>query len=191
MIYSCSWPVYQIYAGMKVSADIWFFIYLFNCFTHISFDLQPNYTAIAEHCNLWRNFDDIQDSWASVESIIDYYGNNQDTIVPNAGPGHWNDPDMLIIGNFGLSYEQSKTQMAIWAILAAPLLMSVDLRTIRPEYKAILQNKKIIAVDQDPLGIQGRRIYKVSNKIYPCIDIPLKPITFIEQINYINNDNNE
>jgi alpha-N-acetylgalactosaminidase len=59
---------------------------------------------------------------------------------------------MLIIGNFGLSYEQSKTQMAIWAILAAPLLMSVDLRTIRPEYKAILQNRKIIAVDQDPLG---------------------------------------
>lgn len=67
----------------------------------------------------------------------------------------------LIIGNFGLSYEQSKTQMAIWSILAAPLLMSVDLRSIRPEYKAILQNRKIIAVDQDPLGIQGRRIYKV------------------------------
>ena len=67
----------------------------------------------------------------------------------------------LIIGNFGLSYEQCKTQMAMWAILAAPLLMSVDLRTIRPEYKAILQNRKIITVDQDPLGIQGRRIYKV------------------------------
>lgn len=137
MVYSCSWPVYQIYAG-----------------------LQPNFTSIIEHCNLWRNFDDIQDSWASVESIIDYYGNHQDVIVPNAGPGHWNDPDMLIIGNFGLSYEQSKTQFAIWAILAAPLLMSVDLRTIRPEYKAILQNRKIIEVDQDILGIQGRRIYK-------------------------------
>lgn len=70
----------------------------------------------------------------------------------------------LIIGNFGLSYEQSKTQMALWAIMAAPLLMSVDLRTIRPEYKAILQNKKIIAVDQDPMGIQGRRIYKVHGR---------------------------
>lgn len=110
---------------------------------------------------MWRNYNDIQDSWSSLETIIDYYGDNQDSIVPNAGPGHWNDPDMLIVGNFGLSYEQSKTQMALWAILAAPLLMSVDLRTIRPEYKAILQNKKIIAVDQDPLGIQGRRIYKV------------------------------
>nr|CAD7200120.1 unnamed protein product [Timema douglasi] len=143
MVYSCSWPVYQIYAGMA-----------------------PNFTSIIQHCNLWRNFDDIQDTWVSVESIIDYYGNNQDTIVPNAGPGHWNDPDMLIIGNFGLSYEQSKTQMALWAILAAPLLMSVDLRTIRPEYKAILQNKKIIAVDQDPLGYQGRRIYKVKTFIH-------------------------
>lgn len=51
--------------------------------------------------------------------------------------------------------------MAMWAIFAAPLLMSVDLRTIRPDYKAILQNRKIIAVNQDRLGIQGRRIYKV------------------------------
>ncbi|XP_039295186.1 alpha-N-acetylgalactosaminidase [Nilaparvata lugens] len=149
MVYSCSWPVYQIYAGT-----------------------QPNFTKIIENCNLWRNFDDIQDSWASLESIIDYYGNNQDNIIPNAGPGHWNDPDMLIIGNFGLSYEQSKVQMAMWAILAAPLLMSVDLRSIRPEYKAILQNKKIIAVDQDPLGIQGRRIYK-----HKGIEIWARPIT--------------
>lgn len=124
---------------------------------------QPNFSLITEHCNVWRNFDDIQDSWNSIESIMDYFGDNQDSIVPNAGPGHWNDPDMLIVGNFGLSYEQSKTQMALWAILAAPLFMSVDLRTIRPEYKAILQNKKIIAVDQDILGIQGRRIYKVRN----------------------------
>lgn len=56
---------------------------------------QPNFSSIIEHCNLWRNFDDIQDSWTSLESIIDYYGNNQDAIVPNAGPGHWNDPDMV------------------------------------------------------------------------------------------------
>ncbi|KAJ8971807.1 hypothetical protein NQ317_010782 [Molorchus minor] len=87
---------------------------------------------------------------------------------------------LLIIGNFGLSYEQSKTQMALWAILAAPLLMSVDLRTIRPEYKAILQNKKIISVDQDPLGIQGRRIYK-----HKGIEIWSRPITPLYQ-NYFS-----
>lgn len=85
----------------------------------------------------------------------------------------------LIIGNFGLSYEQSKTQFALWAIMAAPLLMSVDLRTIRPEFKAILQNQKIIAVDQDPLGIQGRRIYK-----HKGIEIWSRPITPIYQTYY-------
>ncbi|MCL4151731.1 UNVERIFIED_CONTAM: hypothetical protein GTU68_015847, partial [Idotea baltica] len=135
----------------------------------------PNWTSIVQTCNLWRNFDDIQDSWESVQRIIDYYGDNQDSIVPNAGPGHWNDPDMLIIGNFGLSYEQSKSQMAIWAVLAAPLLMSVDLRSMRPEYKAILQNAAIIAVDQDPLGIQGRRIYKDKG-----IEIWARPITPVD-----------
>lgn len=71
---------------------------------------------------------------------------------------------MLIIGNFGLSYEQSKTQMALWAIMAAPLLMSVDLRSIRPEYKAILQNRKIIAVDQDPLGKKSICVLIVQTK---------------------------
>jgi len=148
MIYACSWPVYQTYSGMT-----------------------PNYKSIISSCNIWRNFDDIQDSWQSVASVIDYYGDNQDTIIPNAGPGHWNDPDMLIIGNFGLSYEQSKTQMAMWAIFAAPLLMSVDLRTIKPDYRAILQNKKIISVNQDRLGIQGRRIYKQKG-----IEIWARPI---------------
>ncbi|XP_037787232.1 alpha-N-acetylgalactosaminidase-like [Penaeus monodon] len=156
MVYSCSWPFYQIYSRMK-----------------------PNYSAIINTCNLWRNFDDIQDSWESVQRIIDYYGDNQDEIVPNAGPGHWNDPDMLIIGNFGLSYEQSKSQMAMWAIFAAPLLMSVDLRTIRPEYKAILQNQAVIAVNQDPLGIQGKRIYKDKG-----IEIWARPISPISQGHY-------
>jgi len=140
MVYSCSWPDYQRATGMK-----------------------PNYKLISEHCNLWRNFDDIDDSWTSVLSIIDYYGNNQDDLIPFAGPGHWNDPDMLIIGNFGLSYEQSKAQMAMWAILASPLLISADLRAIAPEYKAILQNRKVIWVNQDPLGRQGRRIYQKSS----------------------------
>ena len=61
----------------------------------ILFILQPNYTSIINTCNLWRNFDDIQDSWNSVERTIDYYGDQQDVIIANAGPGHWNDPDMV------------------------------------------------------------------------------------------------
>lgn len=67
----------------------------------------------------------------------------------------------LLIGNFALSFEQSKTQMALWAILAAPLLMSNKLSTVQPEFKKILQNIEIIRVNQDKLGIQGKRIYMV------------------------------
>lgn len=92
MIYSCSWPVYQIYAGINVGINV---IFAFILFINFFIFVQPNYSSIIEHCNMWRNFDDIQDSWSSLETIIDYYGNNQDVIVPNAGPGHWNDPDMV------------------------------------------------------------------------------------------------
>ena len=66
----------------------------------------------------------------------------------------------LIIGNFGLSYDQARTQMALWAIMAAPLIMSNDLRTIKQEFKDILLNRAVIKIDQDPLGIQGRRVLR-------------------------------
>lgn len=69
----------------------------------------------------------------------------------------------LIIGNFGLSLDQARVQMAVWSVLAAPLLMSVELATIRPEFKEILLNKDIIKVDQDPLGKQGLRVWSGSN----------------------------
>ncbi|XP_072779452.1 alpha-N-acetylgalactosaminidase isoform X1 [Taeniopygia guttata] len=74
-------------------------------------------------------------------------------------------PPQLIIGNFGLSYEQSRSQMALWTVMAAPLLMSTDLRTISPEAKEILQNRLMIQINQDPLGIQGRRIVKEKYNI--------------------------
>lgn len=140
MVYSCSWPAYQEEKGMTI-----------------------DYEAMVEHCNLWRNYDDIQDSWSSVTNIMDYFALKQDFWAQYAGPGHWNDPDMLLIGNYGLSYEQSKTQMAVWAILAAPLLLSTDLYAVRPEFKRIIQNKYVIEVNQDPLGIQGKRVYKDKN----------------------------
>lgn len=67
----------------------------------------------------------------------------------------------LIIGNFGLSLEESKSQMALWTIMAAPLFMSTDLRVISESAREILQNKLMITINQDPLGIQGRRILQV------------------------------
>ncbi|KAE8285684.1 Alpha-galactosidase A [Larimichthys crocea] len=139
ILYSCEWPLYE-----------WPF-------------QQPNYTAIRETCNHWRNFDDVYDSWSSIKSIFDWTASHQDIIVPSAGPGGWNDPDMLVIGNFGLSHDQQESQMALWAIMAAPLLMSNDLRDICPRSKKLLQNRLIIAISQDPLGKQGYRTAKVDS----------------------------
>jgi len=109
-------------------------------------------------CNLWRLFDDIQDSWGSVSSIIEYWGTTQDILAPIAGPGHWNDPDMIIIGDTSLSVDESKTQFALWSMFAAPLYLSADLRDYPDWAKQIVQNKEIIAVDQDTVYAQGRRI---------------------------------
>nr|DBA21696.1 TPA: hypothetical protein GDO54_018298 [Pyxicephalus adspersus] len=122
-----------------------------------------NYTEVAEYCNSWRNFDDIQDSWTSVKLTMDFTAALQNQLVPAAGPGAWNDPDMLVIGNFGLSWDQQVTQMALWAIMAAPLLMSNDLRDISPKSTALLQNQEVIAINQDPLGKQGYKLLKVDN----------------------------
>uniref|UniRef100_W5KQD1 Alpha-galactosidase n=1 Tax=Astyanax mexicanus TaxID=7994 RepID=W5KQD1_ASTMX len=142
IVYACSWPVYR--GGLPPSV---------------------NYTLLGEICNLWRNYYDIEDSWDSVLNIVDWFFQSQDYLQPASGPGRWNDPDMLIIGNFGLSLEQSKAQMALWAIMAAPLIMSNDLRTLSSEARNILQNKAVIAINQDPLGIQGRRILKDEGHI--------------------------
>jgi len=122
--------------------------------------IKPDYKAQAQACNVARNFDDIDDSWDSLKSVIEFFGKNEGNFAAVAGPGFFNDPDMVLIGNFGLSYDQERVQMAIWSILAAPLLISLDLSNVRPESKALLQNKGAIAINQDLLGIQGQRISK-------------------------------
>lgn len=63
---------------------------------------QPNYQLISKHCNLWRNYHDITDSWQSIKAVIDFYADNQEVLVPLAGPGHWNDPDMVWLLNDAL-----------------------------------------------------------------------------------------
>lgn len=153
------------------------------------FILQPDYEALKKHCNLWRNWDDIQDSFESLNKITEYFAANQSRIQPHAGPGHWNDPDMLLIGNYGLTIDQSKAQMAVWAILAAPLLMSVDLKNIRPEFREILINRAVIAVNQDKLGIQGTRVkherqIEVRAMSY-TLNVNVKRIYFILNLNFI------
>lgn len=75
--------------------------------------------------------------------------------APFAGPGHWNDPDMLEIGNGHMTDEEYRTHMSLWALTAAPLLAGNDIRTMSEATKSILLNKEVIAVDQDPLGKQA------------------------------------
>ena len=85
---------------------------------------QVNYTELGEICNLWRNYGDIQDSWDDVVNIIEWWAKNQDVLVPAAGPGRWNDPDMLIAGDYSLSVDQSKAQFGKRIFAARALLCS-------------------------------------------------------------------
>ncbi|HEX6353180.1 NPCBM/NEW2 domain-containing protein [Actinophytocola sp.] len=100
---------------------------------------------------LWRTTGDINDEWPSLKSIIA----KNAPLAPYAGPGHWNDPDMMEIGNGGMTATEYRTHMSMWAMMAAPLLIGTDLRTASPETLAILGNREIIAVDQDRLGVAG------------------------------------
>jgi alpha-galactosidase len=103
--------------------------------------------------NSWRTTGDIKDTWESMANI----GFRQDAMAPYAKPGHFNDPDMLEIGNGGMTADEYRTHMSLWAMLAAPLLAGNDLRTMSLETLAILTNKEVIRVDQDPLGKQATR----------------------------------
>jgi len=91
-------------------------------------------------------------------------GFSQDELARWAAPGHWNDPDMLEIGNGGMNEDEYKAHMSLWSILAAPLLAGNDLRNISPAILEILTNREVIAVDQDKDGKQGRRIAKSGDQ---------------------------
>jgi len=150
ILFSCEWPFYQNVHNPPINVD---------------------YDAVAKTCNLYRNFDDVNFSWNSIRSVIDVYGNNQDKISKYNGPGNWLDPDELVVGNNGLSWDQSRTHFAMWAMWSSPLYMSNDLRSLAPQFKKILQNKKIIAVNQDKHGVFAKRIY-----IESYFDVWVKPV---------------
>jgi len=105
--------------------------------------------------NLWRTTGDVEPRWGSIYDII----SQQAGLAKYAGPGHWNDPDMLEVGNGHLSTAENRSHFSMWAMLAAPLLAGNDLPNMKPEVKAILTNRDVIAIDQDRLGKQGVRAY--------------------------------
>ena len=111
-----------------------------------------------EFGNSWRTTLDISDSWVSMINIIDK--NNQ--WYQYAGPGGWNDPDMLEVGNGGMSNIEYRTHFSLWAISKAPLIIGCDLVNMDNETFKILSNKEVIEINQDKLGEQGHKI-KITN----------------------------
>jgi alpha-galactosidase len=108
--------------------------------------------------NLWRTTGDIQPNWDRIYTIA----SQQVGLERYSGPGHWNDPDMLEVGNGKLTLAENRSHFSLWAMLAAPLLAGNDLPNMKPEVKTVLTNRDVIAIDQDSLGKQGSRAYSQS-----------------------------
>jgi len=106
--------------------------------------------------NLWRTTGDVKENFSSIALIA----NTNIGLSKYAGPGHWNDPDMLEVGNGNLTPDENRAHMGMWAMLAAPLLAGNNLTKLTPEVTAILTNKEVIAIDQDALGRQAERVYQ-------------------------------
>ena len=113
--------------------------------------------------NCWRTTGDIADNWANMSGI----GFNQEGHEKFAGPGHWNDPDMLVVGNVGwgpalhpthLTPNEQYTHITLWSLLSAPLLIGCDMTQLDDFTLGLLTNDEVLAVDQDPLGKQGAAI---------------------------------
>jgi alpha-galactosidase len=102
--------------------------------------------------NLWRTSLDIADDWSSMLRNLD----SSTVRAATAGPGHWNDPDMLEVGNGGMTDVEYQSHFSMWAMAAAPLIAGNDLRSMSSETSSILLNADVIAIDQDPLGSQGK-----------------------------------
>ena len=130
-------------------------------------DNQPwNWAAAVGH--MWRTTGDNKPCWDCGRDTMSRKGgyprgwtlilDAQPPLAAFAGPGHWNDPDMLEVGQRGMSLEESRAHFSLWAILAAPLIATNDLRSMPPEIASILLNREVIAVDQDSMGIEGTRV---------------------------------
>jgi alpha-galactosidase len=118
--------------------------------------------------NMWRTTDDVSDDYYHMA----YIGFEQNGLEKYAGPGHWNDPDMLEIGNGGMTDDEYRTQMSLWSILAAPLFAGNDLTKMNATTLGILTNPEVIAVDQDPAGLQGHRAWQEGP-----LEIWVKPLS--------------
>uniref|UniRef100_A0A7N0UM02 Alpha-galactosidase n=1 Tax=Kalanchoe fedtschenkoi TaxID=63787 RepID=A0A7N0UM02_KALFE len=121
--------------------------------------------------NSWRTTDDINDSWVSMTTIADL----NDKWASYAGPGGWNDPDMLEVGNGGMTYQEYRAHFSIWALMKAPLLIGCDVRNMTKETLELLSNKEVISVNQDVLGVQGRKVHASGDN--SCLQVWAGPLS--------------
>ena len=154
ILYTCSWPVY----GALSSA----------CNGDLSTEACFPGDQVAKSCSTWRVFKDIMDVYnlpghAGVRQIIDFYAHNNRTLRKVNGPGSFNDYDMLLAGDAGLSVGEAQIQMGMWSMWSAPLLMSNDLRTIEQEFVDVLQNEEVSVVS-DRLWLR----FCVATPVYLC-----------------------
>ncbi|WP_037315764.1 NPCBM/NEW2 domain-containing protein [Amycolatopsis orientalis] len=110
--------------------------------------------------HLWRTTGDIKDNWARMLQLM----KQNAPLDAYAGPGRWNDPDMLEVGNGGMTTAEYRTHFALWSMMAAPLLIGADLRKVPAEHFDILRNEEIIAIDQDRKGVQAKVLSNVDGK---------------------------
>jgi len=106
--------------------------------------------------NAWRTTLDIRDTWSSFLSILDL----QEGLELNSGKGGWNDPDSLEVGNKGMRYEEYQSQFAFWCLLKAPLFLGNNIKNMSKEIYELITNEELIAINQDKLGKQGKKITK-------------------------------
>ncbi|RKT52921.1 NPCBM/NEW2 domain-containing protein [Saccharothrix australiensis] len=117
--------------------------------------------------HLWRTTGDITDTWDRTVAIYE-----ENVLLDQyASPGNWNDPDMLEVGNGGMTPTEYRSHFSLWSIMAAPLLIGTDLRAADAGTFEILTNRDVLAVDQDVLGVQGRRIRSADG-----VDVIVKPL---------------
>ena len=125
--------------------------------------------------NSWRTTGDIFDSWEGTDrwsiGVMNIVDRNE-PLWPFAGPGHWNDPDMLEVGNGGMSDSEYRAHFSLWAMMAAPLIAGNDVAGMDAATREILLNREVIAVDQDALGVQGRRVWRDQG-----LEVWVKPLT--------------
>jgi len=150
----------------------------------LSVNVSSDFALTRRYADMWRTTSDLMTAFRyrpgqfrkqeCICSVID----QQIGLEQYSGPGHWNDPDMLRVGNRGLTSDECRAQFGMWAILAAPLLAGNDLRTMTPEVRDILINREVLAVDQDPAGRQGWLILQMDKDL----QVWLRPLVDQTQI---------